>query len=74
MAQALLLPKSSALEMLLLDSLARLELLKELETAIWLLVGLHTKLTGIVSPDWLLTQGFFVVGKTGKCEPLTSLY
>lgn len=49
MARALLLPKSSALEMPRLDSLARLELLKELETAIWLLVGLHTKLTGLLA-------------------------
>lgn len=47
--RALLLPKSSALEMPRLDSLARLELLKELETAIWLLVGLHTKLTGLLA-------------------------
>lgn len=36
--------------------------------------GLTYKTDWIVSPDWLLTQGFFVVGKTGKCEPLTSLY
>lgn len=49
MARALLLPKSSALEMFRLDSLARLELLKELETAIWLLVGLRTKLTGLLA-------------------------
>lgn len=49
MARALLLPKSSSLEMLHSGSLVRLELLKELETAIWLPVDLQTKLTGLLA-------------------------
>lgn len=42
----LLLPKSSSLEMLHCGSLVRLELLQELETAIWRPVDLQTKLPG----------------------------
>lgn len=49
MARALLLSTSSSLEMLYCGSLVRLELLKELETAIWLPVDLQTKLPGLLA-------------------------
>lgn len=41
--------KSCSLEMLHCDNLARLELLKELETAIWRPADLHTKLTELLA-------------------------
>lgn len=49
MTWALQLPKSSSLEMLHCGSLVRLELLKELETAIWRPVDLQTKLAGLLA-------------------------